>query len=229
MTIDETHPLLVETASFLRLAALEGRDCPPMEKDFLRRLGCPTIDMGAALTFVYHHFAESDRHAAQTALPLLLASIELLGPHDADVSEVHSLLLGIHRLGRWQACLDEEATTYSLASALCFSLGSLWTNEPDRAPVKDVIIGLLNQWLKPSVLWKELPDEDEMVRCTFGDAWAMLAKARLDAENNNDGAEDPRYMSSMIERERPPFLPGLCPAQGAMLSVPLPDDVGYSP
>lgn len=32
-----------------------------------------------------------------------------------------------------------------------------------------------------------------------------------------------------IKSHRPPFLSGRCPAQDGILSVPLPDDVGFSP
>jgi hypothetical protein len=220
VTVDVDHPILVETRRILLDAAaavsleVSGYKLPV---DFLHRIGCPFLlreTRSQALPVV----AAEDKAATLAALPHLLTLVQIVGDRMA-ITDMHSILTGLHSAGGWEECLSAESTTYALAVSLYYAIGTFQYIEAQDWCAKPAVLQILNQWLKPGNAWVDVPVASEVAGAMFGEIWADLVIREIETSDMSSA------LCTLIEKERPSFLPGLCPAQDAILNVPLPDEI----
>jgi hypothetical protein len=191
-------------------------------------LGCPymTLDRVDTMTNMRRPVVIRARAIPAGDHPALFEWLMRLLKHVPTMGDSRSYDLGavLGSLGcnqYWGQALQMEVTTYQLAGALLSYLNphvnprfGLYDLDAFRFCVTPGVLTILNDWLKPSALWVTLPSRDAVADAMFGAGWGLL-RANTEAD-----------LASVILQERPPFLPGLCPAQEVQLSVPLPGDIG---
>jgi hypothetical protein len=154
--------------------------------------------------------------AAKQCLQRLMAwSVAAREPH---VDDIGSLLAGVGRLQCWGEFLAAGESTYSLASALL-----LFVEKYDRRgmltpKVSPAVHNILNAWLGLELSQKPIPPVEHLAKTFFGEAWLLFA----DLETSSG---EKVMLGSLAYRERPLFTPGLCPTQGAVRDLHLPDMV----
>lgn len=175
--------------------------------ELLPDLGCPwVIDKthSRPAQVVLQDVIDGENDEVTASLMLLLSEIAI-GEYTCSIAPA-SLLFGLWRNNGWRACLESEDSTYHLAFSVIDYLETFTDNPGLDLYVAGAVVKLLNTWLQPSTAWTDMPAASEVTRQLFGDAWCTFALP------NYDWA----ISTTMIE-QRPPFLPGLCPAQDASL------------
>jgi hypothetical protein len=195
--------------------------------ELLLSLGC-VCQEGAygSATLIYSN-DPADKDGARQCLSLVVA--KMLASDARGAPEMVSLLSGAMR-GTLGVAPASALQAYELSAlALLFIDAYMPGDKLDHA----VGLGLclvLDAWLKPASPWTKLPGTGEVARLMFGEAFCAL---RLP-----DCVEDQKSLTIMptggfagdiVWRERPLFLPGLCPAQGDILGTQLPVDLGPAP
>lgn len=186
-----------------------------LPEELLALLGCPhlrTAD-GGGLTVPPLPKA----HIAEIGEALLKITSLVASSLAEPVCDAASVLSGLWRSHCWALCLREESTTYAMAAVLLeFLQGYSSIYRLDNYAGPDVC-NLLNAWLKQPSPWTDLPSSADVAEHLFGAGWCML---RLPSAE--------RALGELVYQERPPFLPGLCPAQDVLQSAPLPADLGLA-
>jgi hypothetical protein len=177
--------------------------------DLLSLLGCPH-----RFTTRPDVYAEHQGVIGDALLVLLDQVANRLGMYADDAP---SILSGLYASGAWRRCILQESTAYNLAAVTLCHLETFSDDDGFNKLTQPAVCRLLNEWLRPPGRWNKVPDVESGVIHMFGDAWCAL----------RDPAGQGGLTGAVVHRERPPFLPGLCPAQDGILSAPLPDDVGY--
>jgi hypothetical protein len=208
---------------------IDSLDDTPSD-DLLQRLGCLTCMDNDGCEWVISPFPLSppeDMEELRSCQSLLLSGLirkDMMGSPSFG-----PLLSGL----LWQASsagVSTEQQCYDLAAlSLVFIEKYFKGSKLDRKVGSD-LCDFLTTWLKPDVPWKELPWIGEAARAMFGTAWCDLSLPET------IGTDAPRIrilpgshvVGATVYTERPPFLPGLCPAQDAIPSAPLPHDMGWS-
>lgn len=126
------------------------------------------------------------------------------------------LLMGIrrHQLHPWKDGSVDQ--TYAMAVAILTYADAFWSQAKADVAASEPVCNMLNNWLKPATPWEKLPGDAEIAELLFGAAWILLA------DNENF------VLADIVRRERPAFLPGLCPAQLQPGSATLPADLGMA-
>jgi hypothetical protein len=169
-------------------------------------LGCPFVSDGE---FIVDHVV-NDPDDVRRCLPKLLS---VLINFENERDSIISLVSGLVRNHCWGECLQTESDAYALAAALVYFTEARQHKLMETEVVTDVR-AIFNAWLRPASASVRLPDVETLCLHLFGSAWCSVV---LPASEK---------LRALILTQRPPFLPGLCPAQDAILSVPLPDDLG---
>lgn len=185
-----------------------------LPEELMALLGCPYLGLNSSLGLivppVHAENIETVGDALVKVMQLVLSNL------DEPACDVASVLSGLYRNNCWQICLREESTTYAMAAMLFeFVEGYAPSLRLDHYTGPDVR-NLLNAWIRPVVQWVELPSKSDLAGYLSGGAWSMIRLSSMD-----------RAVGEMVYQERPPFLPGLCPAQNAILSAQLPDDLCF--
>lgn len=146
----------------------------------------------------------------------------LMPVHEDNPSMVSSLLGGISLNGGWRSFLETEDDTYVLAHALLVYLQTYAPGFKLDAHIASSVCTILNEWLVPALPWEGLPGAAELARRLVGETWCSLALPdKLDQiVSHRECAGD------LLAEQRPPFLPGLCPAQSIVEAELLPE--GFS-
>jgi hypothetical protein len=123
---------------------------------------------------------------------------------------IPTLIGGVARHGLWPRFVAEEAGAYALAAGLLQYSANATSRMMYRAAAENLtaattadVLVTLNNWIKPKTQWDELPEETCVARALFGDAWVMMFEMT---------APDGASIGDAVYRDRPPFLPGRCPA-----------------
>jgi hypothetical protein len=183
--------------------------------DLLSLLGCPSRSLGYSRDLVVPPVSlENNEIIGKTLIKIVTLLASNLGN---PICSSASILAGLYRNRCWARCLLDEASAYALATVAFDFLEGYSPTSPLDTHVAHDVCTLLNEWVKPNPIWMEPPSKLDLTERLFGSAWCMV---RLSTCNH--------ATSGVIYQERPPFLPGLCRAQDGILSVPLPDDVGFS-
>jgi hypothetical protein len=120
-----------------------------------------------------------------------------------------SLLHGIYQNQRWRSFLECADSAYCLA-ALCAEQTLLGGGMRDMALTGEDsgatwLLSILNEWLRPSVKYGELPPLADLCCALFGEAWYPLS---VEVDNTPD-----YEVPTLIYLLRPAFRPGLVSAR----------------
>jgi hypothetical protein len=222
MTIEPTsieHQVTIDSRIFLD--TLEKTDPassqPSLDTSLLRLLGCPVSDSGIKYT---PPVSIDHQHACGDILPLLLTAIVSRLP--AYSSSVSAVLAGINRQNCLYRFLDKPERAYALATGICYYIDTCATSGLDQGVLQDVI-ELLNKWLKPLDEWMELPSAMEVATKLFGAPWCQLVLPDdVDYPPGSAMWSSTWLLCYVVARERPSFLPGICPLLKANDAIALP-------
>jgi hypothetical protein len=159
----------------------------------------------------------SMHESAAHYLPRLLVS---MGHDHAYPADLIAILAGLSVNTCWNACLEGEDNAYALAASVVQYAEKHTGFSMARAAVP-AVCKLLNGWLAPSIPWEKLPKPEDLCKHLFGEAWCHF---------NFPATSD---TADRISRERPPFVPGVCPCQDGQSAAfgvePLPGDLNGVP
>jgi hypothetical protein len=181
---------------------------PVIGTGLLALLGCPYLGGAGIRTRTHKPSVDvevEDREDASICIVRLLTASQGM-----PVTETISLLVGLSRRQALAYALSTERSSYALACAV------LQFIEDDRAKTRfnkyaaPFVRDILNDWIHLEAPRSQLPVASYVVRHLFGEAWSMFAE------------NDTGLLCNLVARQRPPFLPGLCPPQDRVLSAPLP-------
>jgi hypothetical protein len=135
-------------------------------------------------------------------------------PDLAAKVELHALA-GLLQNDRWKDCLTASRGSYAFVILVSRFLTPSALSDAGRALHNAIQVELdrvLQGWLPGN----SISSANDFARSIFGDAWCALVM-----ENQDEW----RSVSSLISRDRPPFLPGRLPSQPsqpAQITVELP-------
>lgn len=209
-------PLAREATRFLHEHALYtadmSRSCPIISDELFNLLGCRVLK-----TMVLNKPPTSENMAAvQEYLPKLLRTA-------GDPIDQATMLDGLYRHGCWRTCLLTLSDAYDLAHALLSYLAFSGISKTMLVATRHSVLCILNEWLEPANAWTELPGDLDACRHMFSAVWCDLSlpdKADSGAHRIEYSAQAACYL---MQKDLPPFLPGLCAAQSDTLGVLLPD------
>jgi hypothetical protein len=184
--------------------------------ELLWLLGCPrngTADtMGGPLSRPDYRAHGEQIGAALITINAIVASTS---EHPAWC-QVASILVGLARASIWRRCLLRESTTYELAATTLTYIQEFTNVASLDLFTEPFVCSFLNTWLQPSVEWINLPSADVVAEHLFGPAWCAIQCPNLE-----------QSLGRISYLTRPPFQPGICPAQVTTTAVRLPDDVSF--
>lgn len=127
-----------------------------------------------------------------------------------------ALLDGLTKNDRWQRCLQDADTAHKFSTMLVDYFDSIPNSHEGRrlrAEVSPDICAMLNEWLKPAILFQGPPDpegpaDDEptmvsLVSAMFGEPWCAIT---LD-----EGHDQSWEMPDLVREHRPDLQPHLTP------------------
>lgn len=210
--------LAIEANAFF--ADLAGANVPgSIEIRFLNLLGCPFSNSG-----VYYTKPVERDHilALNDVLPKVLTAIVARIPDFC--SNVSSVLGAINRQGCLSSCLETREGAYAMAVGLCYFIDTLELHGSLDQDVAPDVLNLLSSWIKPAIEWDEIPSSRTVAAALFGEHWCHF-KLTDDMDYLPGSAmwNSDWILAYIVAKERPPFLTGLCPAQDAIMSAPLPE------
>jgi hypothetical protein len=184
------------------------------------QLHCPYKGPGepvvlCAPEMVGNTLSPAERAEIATCLPRLLAA---LLPERGIPTTCASLLAGISKYADWEAYPHTEDEAYTLATAMLYFIKDYTPGYEMDAVTKPYVCEIISAWTRRPMISAELPTALALCTMLFGDAWCNMVEP-LDAS----------FSDVLVENARPPFLPGLCPAQDALVCDVLPDDMGLAP
>lgn len=197
-----TDAYLHQYARYLNGDQVYGRLGP----EFLDLLGCPYVSRDKT----YFPVVEpANLGAARLAIPKILTA---LGSRALARVDVSSLVAGLNRNNCWGECLNRPDDAYALVLAVMIYIDMYHTEFELDVVVEPDVCELLTSWLRPSEPWTKIPTALEVCQHMFGEAWSGLASAE----------EAVDLIIYEVRRQRPPFLPGLCPLLEPESDLPLP-------
>jgi hypothetical protein len=148
--------------------------------------------------------------------------LELVTPDSVYMSaDLASLLGGLSRNEWWRDFCDTGAGSYLLISAILAYSEFEKPPSPNTAEIAEVnklrlvttpmVLDIVNGWTGTN--YAVLPDPSALIRLYFGTAWATL------------NALVEYAPAAAVLNDRPPFLPGLCRWQDAILEFSLPNNI----
>jgi hypothetical protein len=206
-----------------------GGDVPVLPDTLLTALGCSHLHSRDDANPDWITPAKSDYDATivQQVLPGLLVELTNVDKWDRLTSDsITSLFYGCDRCDCLSACLDTPSSAYALAAGVCGFLSIFSSNYILDDLAVEHVCNLLNVWLKPLVPWTSCPSVNVVASHLFGVDWCVVALPESAGRLGASSVADRTSIIQAITKQRPPFLPGLLPAQIETMSVPLPDDVG---
>jgi hypothetical protein len=184
--------------------------------ELLSLLGCPHRDVKNPLKLVITQV--SPEHAA-VVTDALFETVSLVANNlEYPVCDASSLLAGLHGVDCWERCLLDEDHTHYLAALIFSYLDEYVAGYPLDKHVKPIVLDILNKWLALEPSLDELPDKIDLAETLFGTAWCMM---RLSDEQG--------MLGHLVNAEKPPFLPGICPCATETPSMSLPGEIGLYP
>lgn len=198
---------------------------PEMGNALLARLGCPYLT--SVGTIRWPDLAPADAEAAQDCIVELLAAfVRARSEMQESDSDAISVLASLITHGWWRSCLESESGSHILAAAV---LNYVEFHSPDvelSHATQPVVLEMLNAWVRPVKPWTEIPLGGIVAGHLFGEQWPSFALPDSCFDPDADYADTRVLASLIVLRDRPPFLPGLCHAAGAVQDIKLPD-LGY--
>jgi hypothetical protein len=227
MSIPPSHPVTVETDRYLATvtaaAALGcGDNYPHLDTDFIALLGGPYWN-ATTWTTAWSKVATGDLVVVQAALPRLIGIVNLVGIDNAHVADVCTLVAALYDAGRWRDCLADVSSAYALAASICLIVATQADSSSDGENTDEVqpaLIAILNDWLDCEYAWPGPRYDVDVAERLFGSAWCEVAMSKVGGDASTTD------FCALIGRDRPPFLPGLCPAQELDLGIDLPPGMG---
>jgi hypothetical protein len=222
-------PVLAAVAAFYSSVEQAERSgetkYPRLQKEHLLALGCPYVesDPFTHLDVVKYKALPRDNKALfGYTVPKLLVDVMAHLPDDA--LGVSSLLGGLARSGCWRACLERIESAHALAVAICYFIDTCADICALDTYVEKDVLKIINEWLAPLRPWSKLPPVIVVATELFGSWWCDLALDGVVQEPPGQGDWDDGYFTAhVIAKNRPPFLPGLCPIQIDVDLEQLPD------
>jgi hypothetical protein len=212
------HPLVIETDLFIENALWWGIET---NTNFLDRLGCPTKNNSNQGQWKASCPPNEITIAARRWCLLKLLAL------DTDWYFRVSLLTGAmrHNCVELNALKDKDAR--ALADTILNFIGYFDNDEIDQQAAPFICV-LLNEWLLPSSPWLVLPGPAAVCRAMFGEAWCNFLLPEIDFDTPGISSDLFQYdIAAIVKKERPPFLPGLCPGQKEPPLVTLPENLGF--
>jgi hypothetical protein len=224
MPLPETKTAAIQFGSVARAAetflqerlsfvAGEVVSAPALTDELLRLLGC--YSWATLRAPEVPRVAPGNEEDARTYLPRLLTAA-------GDPFEQATLLDGLCRHGRWRDCIETISGAYELADAIFGYLAFSWISRPLVIHTKHSVLSMLNEWLKPSTPWTDLPGDFDVCRQMFSPVWCDLALPDQTASPTHLLENSGSAACYIVSRERPPFLPGLYEFHAGILDLTLP-------
>jgi hypothetical protein len=213
MKIGAIDPVLAAVAEFYSLVvqakAAGELEYPTLQKEHLMAWGCPYIDGDVVK---YTALLENDKTSFADEIPAILVDVVAHLPNNA--MGLSSLMGGLARSGCWRACLRTIEGAHALAVAICYFIDTLEESARLDKDVESDVLEIINAWLEPRRPWSKIPPVIAVATALFGSWWCDLALD--DIVQGPPGQchwEDVNFTAHVIAKDRPPFLPGLCPIQ----------------
>jgi hypothetical protein len=143
-------------------------------------------------------------------------------------SDLGQLLCGMERSQCWRVLTGTEEGAYLLATGLIGYVECYLESYKMDVATAPSICRILNTWLRPAVAWEQLPSIGVVCEHMFGSAWPALVLPDDQWGPAESAHADARLAVVLVLKDRPRFLPGLCPSQTAQTDVELPGDVGVA-
>jgi hypothetical protein len=190
-----------------------------IDEKIFRMLGCPNFYNGTSIQprDVERNVApEAAVEEIRTNLARLISELRLEHILNRDMA---SLLAGAGRYQCWNACSQSYEGAVRLADLILHYIDQYqhYQRSFDEETDSD-ICDLINGWLKPTVPWEKLPRLYSVCEHMFGDAWCSFS---LSAYESLEGSSD-LGINWLVQKTRPPFLPGLCRETNSQFSISLP-------
>jgi hypothetical protein len=222
-----TSEIIVATDAFLSTdPSIPG---VPVE---LKALRCPYPTAFGALWFDDSVVSDADRADLEVCLPRVLRAI---AGSRRNLDTHSAVLVGISQYASWSVFPSSEDDAYALAIATLFYVddyghGGMTTGKMDEFS-RPYVCALLNTWLRPARAWPDLPGVVTLLRHMFGDAWCDLSlSSRVrDVVGGHRGVAGNDAPDRLVDRQRPPFLPGLCRGHDEVIGMDLPAGIGFAP
>jgi hypothetical protein len=197
------------------------QDAPKVSAELFRMLGCPfEHDRRAALNVSLATVPD-----AADYLPAVLVAASSVWVDDAETT---SLLGGISRAACLDTCIATVDGAYALAIALVKQIElSSMASKLDSYVTPDAL-SIMNDWLRPEESWSEFPSAYVLCQHLFGAPWCSLALPSSAKNRPWSGEVVSEFACQVVSKQRPPFLPGVCPAQAGVISLQLPDELTAS-
>jgi hypothetical protein len=212
--IDPHNPIVVATRRYIEN---DAQDEDFMGTDLLALLGCTYVvyDRGTSTNLIVNpDFRSEDLSVVKYCIEQLFEVV--VAQSSRGGINVTGLLTGIIRYDMWRKFLSTASSAYQLAIGLLVFSDTYAHDYQVDVVTAPLVCHLLNEWIQPVVQWEELPSATDIAAHLFGNAWLSIVEVPL-----ADGL--PISISKLVALERPPFLPGMCPAQEDILSAPLPE------
>jgi hypothetical protein len=192
--------------------------------DVLSELGCPHLKGGRLTLWQPGGLSAAQKKLRGAWMPKLLA---LATEHRLHLpAEISAFLGGVSIDGSWRELIASEEGSYVLANALLAYVDARapkFTSARQKATmvqlrkeIDPMVLNILQDWYGQDTLLTRLPSTRDVLASCFGPSFSALY-----AVVNED-------VCAAVAQQRPPFLPGLCPAQEIQQSAPLPDHLGPS-
>jgi hypothetical protein len=162
--------------------------------------------------------------------PYLLSLLIAIAPHPWAAKQLAPVLSGISCNRGLTDCLETEEGAYAMATALTGYLEHYRDGcHLDMATAYQVLV-LLNEWAMPAERWSMLPSPGDFCRRIFSEAWCSIALPNGAYILPEQSESRQRVVADMLVRDRPPFLPGMCPEHASptresAVPVKLPDNL----
>jgi hypothetical protein len=227
MPVKAEYPITTLTCALLYEHAQRDSKLE-IEDDLFIALECPYARVvGTSGEIVWPDRNSRNSREVKKNLLALFSSVAGAAPEKRKSLYLGQILCGMERASCWRRLLVKEDSAYLLAVGLIgYVEDYVRTYQMDVAVAPHICL-LLNAWLKPIVPWGQPPSIGVLCEHMFGDVWTSLVLPGDYWEALGATYSDQGLAINLIFNDRPPFLPGLCPAQEVRLNVPLPGDVGF--
>lgn len=178
--------------------------------EFMTLLGCPHRTGDTMQNRM--QFPTPVGHAEDIAAALLTVNAFVASDMMEPVCPLYSILAGMAISAAWRRSLLQTSTAYDLAAVTLSYIQGFSKFYPPHIHTAPAVLTFLNAWLQPIDDWTDLPSAEEVAEYLFGDVWCAL---RLPDQDKTAGR--------IAYLERPPFQPGICPAQVLATGCTLPD------
>jgi hypothetical protein len=202
------------------IASTPDRHFVAIDNALLGRLGCPPRGFLTSMP----EYIQWREQAPPPAKKLELITLCLPKLFTAKIFMFHqkALFAGLSRHNCWKQCLCTEESTRIFAFRILSFIETYLELSATEKALAPHIAKILSGWLSlPDSI--AMPGPITVCRNLFGNAWCSFFLPEDAIDDLGKSWMLVVNIADIVARERPPFLPGLCPAQERQLVMSLPE------